>query len=135
MPGAFTNYLENIVLDHIFRNQAYTPPTTVYVALCTADPGEAATGASMNEVANSGGYARTAVTFGAASGGQISNSSAVTFPQATASWGTVTHVALVDSATYGSGNVLAYGALTTSRAIQSGDTAQFAIGALTLSLD
>lgn len=133
--GAFSNYLENIVLDHIFRNQAYTPPTTVYVALCTADPGEAATGASMNEVSNSGGYQRVAVTFGAASGGQISNSSAVTFPQASASWGTVTHVAIVDSNTYGSGNVLAYGPLTTSRTIQSGDTAQFATGVLTLSLD
>jgi hypothetical protein len=133
--AGFSNYLENIILDHIFRNQSYTPPTTIYVALCTADPGEAATGASMNEVSNSGSYARVAVTFGAASGGQISNSSAVTFPQATGSWGTVTHVALVDSGTYGSGNVLAFGPLSASRTIQSGDTAQFATGALTLSLD
>lgn len=131
---AFSNYLENIVLDHIFRNQSFTPPTTIYVALCTANPGEAATGAAMNEVSDAGAYARQAITFNAASGGQIANQ-AVTFPTATANWGTVTHIALVDSGTYGAGNVLAYGALTTARTVNSGDTFQLPAGNVTLSLD
>ena len=63
--GSFSNYLEDELVDHIC-NAAYTPPAAVYVALATADPTDAGTGASMSEVANTNGYARTAITFGAA---------------------------------------------------------------------
>lgn len=117
-----TNYAENALLNHITTNSAYTPAATLYLALCTSDPGEAATGGSMNEVANSGSYARKAVTFGAAASRRVTQSGTVTFDAATGSWGTVTHFAIVDSATYGAGNVLAYGALTASQSIVSGNT-------------
>lgn len=118
---SLSNYAENKLLDHIF-NTAYTPAATVYLALCTADPTDAATGASMNEVANTGSYARTAISFGAASAKAITQSAQVTFPQASGSWGTVTHWAIVDTNTYGSGNVLATGALEVSKSVVSGNT-------------
>lgn len=118
---SLSNYAENALLDHIF-NTAYTAAATLYLALCTADPTDAATGASMNEVANSGSYARTAIAFSAASAKRVTQNGDVTFPQASGSWGTITHWAIVDNATYGSGNVLAYGAFTASKSVVSGNT-------------
>lgn len=119
--GSITNYLELELLDHVF-NAAYTPAATIYLALCTADPTDAATGASMNEVANSGSYARTAITFGAAASRRVTQNATVTFSAATGAWGTATHWAIVDSATYGAGNALAYGALADAKVIISGNT-------------
>src|SRR5689334_21871545 len=109
--GSLSNYGENALVKHLFLEAAYSPAATLYLALATADPTEAATGASMNEVANSGSYARTAITFGAASSRRVTQSADVTFPTASGSWGTVTHWAIVDSGTHGAGNVLSYGAL------------------------
>lgn len=120
--GSFTDYSENAILKHLSRETAYTPVATVYLALATSSPGETATGASMNECANSNNYARTAITFGAASSRRVTQSGTVTFPTASGSWGTVTHWAVVDSATHGAGNVLAYGAFATSKSIVNGNT-------------
>jgi hypothetical protein len=120
--GSLSNFGENALLNHLTRNSAYSPVATLYLALATADPTDTATGASMNEVANSGAYARTAITFGAAASRRVTQSGTVTFTAATGSWGTVTHWAIVDSATYGAGNVLAYGALGSSRSIVNGNT-------------
>jgi hypothetical protein len=123
---SISNYLENIILDHILRNQAFTPPSTVYVALHTADPGE--TGAS--EVTG-GSYARQAVTFGAASGGAVSNTGAINFPAMPAV--TVTHASLWDAST--AGNCLWTGALAASKVINSGDTPTFPIGDIDVAVD
>ena len=125
--GSLSNYAELKLLDHVF-NTAYTPATTIYLGLATADPGETATGASANEVANSGSYARTAITFGSAASRRSTQNATVTFPQATGSWGTVTHWFIVDSATYGAGNVLAYGSFAASKTIISGNTPSVASG-------
>lgn len=119
--GSITNYLENELLDHVL-NASYTPAATIYLCLCTADPTDAATGASMNEVANSGSYARTAITFDAAASRTVVQAAAVTFPTATGSWGTITHWAIADSGTHGAGNVLATGALAASKSVISGNT-------------
>lgn len=123
--GSITNYLEDELLDHVF-NAAWTAPSTIYLALCTADPTDAATGASMNEVADSGAYARKAITFGAAASRRVTQNATVTFDEATGSWSTITHWAIVDNATHGSGNVLAHGAFTASKSIVSGNTASVA---------
>ena len=131
--SAASNYLENKVLDHVLTATAYTQPSR-FIALFTADPGEA--GAFTNEIGTSGtGYARQAVTFAAASSGTSATNATVTFPAATASWGTVTHVAVVDGNTAGAGNVLFYGAVTTSKTIDTGDTFQITSGNLTISLN
>lgn len=119
--GSLTDYAAAELLDHIF-NAAYTPAETLYLALCTADPTDAATGAAMNEVADAGSYARTAITFGAASARRVTQDADVTFPQATVAWGTVTHWAIVDSNTHGAGNVLAHGALGAQKEVNANNT-------------
>mgnify|MGYP006330868683 FL=1 len=128
MSGA-SDYLENELLDHVFRNSAYTPAATVYVGLYTAAPTDAGGGTEVS----TGSYARTAVTFGAASGGSINNSGAVTFPTASGSWGTITHFGIFDAST--AGNLLAWNAVTASKTVGNGDTASFAIAALVVQLD
>ena len=131
--GAASNYLENKILDHVLTSTAYTQPSR-YLALFTSDPGE--TGSLSGEVSTSGtAYARKAVTFAAASSGQSATNATVTFDAATASWGTISHVAVVDGGTAGAGNVLFYGAVTTSKTIDTGDTFQVTSGNLTVSLD
>ena len=140
--SAASNYLENKVLDHVLRygSAPYTGASTIYLALFNNTSGSAATnleaGTLTDEVSTSGtAYARKAVTFAAASGGQSQTNATVTFDTATASWGTITHVAICDGGTAGAGNVLFYGAVTTSKTIDTGDTFQVSSGNLTVSLD
>lgn len=126
----FSDYLENELLDHVFKVGAFTQPTNIYVALSTTDPGD--DGSTIAEPSG-GSYARTVMnSWNAASGGATANTSAITFPTATASWGTITHFALFDASTLG--NMLAHGALTTSKAVGTGDTPEFAAGALDVTL-
>ena len=119
--GSLSDFSENELLDHVL-NAAYTPPSAFYLALATADPTDAATGGSMNEVANLNGYARTAITVGAASSRRVTQDAVVTFPQATGSWGTASHWSIVDNSTYGAGNVLASGAFVIAKSIGNGNT-------------
>lgn len=101
-----------------------------HVALFTADP--TATGSMANEVANSNGYSRQAVTWTTTSSASESNSAAVEFAASGGDWGTVTHVGLVTSGTHGAGVVKTAKALTASRDMTDGSTLTFAIGALVL---
>jgi hypothetical protein len=130
--SAASDYLENKVLDHVLTATAYTQPSTRYLALFTANTG-LETNSPSAEVSTSGtAYARQAVTFAAASSGSSATNATVTFPTATANFGTITHVAVMDAST--SGNVLFHGAVTTSKTIESGDTFQVTSGNLTVSL-
>ena len=140
MPTA--NYLENALMNHTFRSTTFTKPSTIAIALCTAAPADTDDGSSITEVANSNAYAR--VDLGAPADadwsdpsagtiGEITNAAAITFPQASGSWGTVTHIAVLDSTTHGAGNLLWYQALAVSQAISSGQQFALAIGDLALS--
>ena len=119
--GSLSDYSENELLDHLF-NAAYSPAATVYLALCTGDPTDAGTGASMSEVADANNYARTAIAFSAASSRAVVQNGVVTFPEASGAWGTVTHWAIVDSGSHGAGNMLAHGAFGSSFAPVNGNT-------------
>jgi hypothetical protein len=119
--GSLSNFAEQACINHLSTNQAYSPAANLYLALATGDPGETATGASMSEAANANGYARTAITFGAAASRRITQNADVVFPQASGSWGTISHWAIVDSGTHGAGNVLAYGAFGTPFTLVSGN--------------
>jgi len=127
---SFSNYLETELLDHVFTNSAYTAPSTLYLALFTSNPADDASG---TEVSTSGtAYARQTVTF-SVSGNTATTSAAVEFPTATASFGTVTHVAVYDAST--AGNLIAYAALTSSKAIDTGDVFRVPAGDLDITLD
>jgi hypothetical protein len=142
--ASMSDYLEGQLINHIFRTASYTKPTVLAIALCTAAPTDASTGATITEVTNAGGYARVSMgapldaTWAAPTGnnGTTSNVGAITFAAATLDWNAaVTHVAIVDSATYGAGNVLFWGALASSKTVTNGDTFQFAAGQLSVQLD
>jgi hypothetical protein len=124
----FSNYLENALINAVLRNTSYTSPTTVYVGLFTSDPTDAGSGTEVS----GGSYARTSITFGAPSNGVTTSNADCTFPQATASWGTVTHIGLHDAST--SGNLLFHTPLDTSKTIDSGDIFKIASGSLTVTL-
>jgi hypothetical protein len=125
----FSNYLENKVLDHVLRNTSYTSPTTVYVGLFTSDPTDAGSGTECTGSA----YARQTLSVTTASGGIVTSSADVTFPQATGAWGTITHLGLLDALT--SGNLLMHTPLTTSKSIDNGDILKISSGNLTVTLD
>jgi hypothetical protein len=124
-----SNFLENKLLDHVLRNTSYTSPTTVYVGLFTSDPTDAGTGTEVS----GGSYARQILSVTTATDGIVTSSADVTFPQATGSWGTVSHIGLLDALS--SGNLLMHTPLTTSRLIESGDILKISTGNLTASLD
>ena len=132
--SAASDYLEDAVLDHVLGNTTYTPASGRYLGLFTSDGGlESNSSGSWTEISSSGtAYARETISFGAASSGSASNSATVTFSAATANWGTITHVAVLDALT--GGNVLFYGAVTTSKTIETGDTFQVSSANLTISL-
>ena len=125
---SFSDYLETEILDHVFAGNAYTAPATIYIGLHTSNPDEDDSGTEVS----GGSYARQSMAF-TVSGNTASNSAAVEFPTATASWGTVSHVGLYDAST--AGNLLAYAALTASKTIDSGDVFRVPLGDLDITLD
>lgn len=133
-----SDYLEGQIRAHIFRTASFTKPTTLAVALLTAAPTDASTGATMTEVTNANGYARVTRnppdanwTAASPTDGLTDNAADLVFPTCTtATWGTVTHAAILDSATHGAGNILFWGALSVSKVIGVGDTFSFPAGSL-----
>ena len=138
MAGSKSAYLEAALLDYVLSGTSYTPPGTVYFALSTAAFDTSSDGTSMTEVTG-GSYARqsqtnNATNWPAATGGNPAvkaNGLAATFPTATANWGTVLSVYLVDASS--GGNVL-YGAdLAASVVVNSGSGFAIPIGQFVLS--
>jgi len=123
-----SNFLENALINATLRATTYTSVATVYVSLWTSDPTDAGSGTEVS----GGSYARTSVTFAAPSNGVTTNNADVTFPTATASWGTVGWIGINDAAT--SGNLLYHTALDTAKAIDSGDIFKIATGNLSVTL-
>ena len=135
-----SDFLENAIIDWLFRTRTPAKPAALWVALFTASPADAGGG---TEVAG-GAYTRvnlppldtnwTATQGGTSgnssgTGGATSNAVAVAYPAPTANWGTITHFAIFDALT--GGNLLIWDALTAPRTIMSGDPApSFAIGQL-----
>jgi len=140
-----SDYLEGQLIAHLFRTATFTKPTTIAIALLTtnavdADTGQFTTGTGV-EVTNANAYARQTLNAGdanwtapAGGDGQTDNASAVTFPQATGSWGTIVATAIVDNGTYDTGDLWFYSTVDASKTIDNGDTAEFAIGAITVTL-
>jgi hypothetical protein len=123
-----SNYLENALINVTLRATSYTAPTTVYVGLYTSDPTDANTGTEVS----GGSYARKSATFGAPSNGVSTTSADIQFDQATASWGTIAYIGILDALT--SGNLLYHTPLDTSKDIATGDIFKIASGSLTVTL-
>jgi|SRR6056300_1672453 len=140
--SAASNYTEDRTLDFWLKanSQTTTAPATVYVALFNSDPSLGSTAENLEagtitDECTGGAYARQSASFGTISNGSVSTDANITFPTATDGlWGTITHVAVMDASTAGTGNVLFYGALDTAREILQDDTFQITSGSLTVTL-
>jgi hypothetical protein len=142
--AAFSNYLENNLVDFLMRGQSFTPGTARYVALYTAAPNDAGGGTEVT----GGSYARAQLDASATNwantqasgsgastgtGGVTSNSATITFPAPSANWGAITHFGVLDASS--SGNLLFHGALTTGKTVNNGDPAPtFPAGSLVITL-
>jgi hypothetical protein len=125
---SFSNNAENLLLNWVLTTGSVTRPTAWYVGLFTDDPTDADTGTEVS----GGSYARTAVTF-SVTGNAATNTGGVEFPAATASWGTVSHIAVYDAST--GGNMIFHSALTTAKTITDGDVFRIPTGDLDFTLD
>jgi hypothetical protein len=126
--GSLTDNCEKYVLDHLFKTTLFTPPTTVYIGLSTADPTDAGSGWADPTYT---GYARKAISFGAAGGTRvIAQNAQVTFDQCTNGTSVVTHWGLWNAVA--GGTLMAYGTLSANKTIVTGNTPSIASGQVTV---
>jgi hypothetical protein len=101
----------------------------MYVGLYTAAPTDAGGGTQVS----GGSYARVSVAFTVSGTSTLcTNSAAVEFAAATASWGTIVAVGVFDAST--SGNLLAWADLATNKTIDTGDIFRIPTGDLDITL-
>lgn len=131
--SAFSNYLENALLNATLRNVSYTSPSSVFISLYTSNPDEDDSGTEIS----ASGYDRFEVSAGigftTASGGSCRNGETWTFVTATTAWGSISHFGIHDATT--GGNLLYYGALSSTKSVGTDDIFQFATGQLSVKLD
>ncbi|MDC1331705.1 hypothetical protein N8247_00015 [bacterium] len=128
--AALSDYSEKLILDYLMTTGSATRPTNWYVALYTAAPSDSGGGTELS----GSGYAREAVTFAAATSGAgtTSNSGAVVFTADGGDWGSVTHMGIHDASS--SGNLLWHGALAAAKTVLDGDSLEFAVGNIDLTV-
>ena len=128
--AALSDHAEALLLDWLMTSGSATRPTAWYVALYTAAPSDSGGGTEVT----GNGYARQAVTFAAATspGGTTSNTGAVTFTASGGNWGSITHIGIHDALS--SGNLLWHGAMTAAKTVNDGDTLEFSIGNIDLTI-
>ena len=128
--SGFSDYLEDKVLDHVFGGNAFTAPSTLYVALYTVAPSDTGGGTEVS----GGAYARqtAAFTVSGTNPTTASNTAAIEYPTATADYGTVVAVGILDASS--GGNLLAYSTLDSSKVVSSGDVFRFNAGDLDITL-
>lgn len=129
--SSFSDYAEAAVLDHLFGLATMTSPT-LYLAASTANPTDDASGLAEP---SGNGYARvaTASSDWQRSSNVVDNVNEKAFPEATGTWGNITHLALFDAAS--GGNMIAHAALDTARSIAANETLRFPAGSITFTLD
>ena len=125
---SLSNTYETDTLEWLFTNTAVTRPTAWYLGLFTSDPTDAETGTEVS----GGAYVREAATF-SVTGDTATTTAAVEWPVATATWGTITHVAVHDALT--GGNIIAYAALDASKTINTDDVFRIPAGDLDITID
>ncbi len=124
-----SDYLESKLIDHVFRNTAFTTPGVIHVALYSSDPTDNDSGTEL-EIGTSPGYVRQTVSMGADINGVSLSDTEVLFPAATGDWVTITHIGIRDEAT--NGNLLMHKELTTSIRVLTTNNFRIPIGDLEL---
>lgn len=137
--GPWSTVVINKLFDLAFRNVAYAKPTT-YAGVATATLSDSTTGSTVTEPSG-GSYARKQININGgaspawnlASNRAVSNANVVTFATPSAAWGTGV-ATFVASAVTG-GDIIVYDNTVADQAIASGDTVEFAAGALVATLN
>lgn len=126
---SISTYAANAHLDYDFGKTSYTAPATWYITLSTVT----VTASGSYTEPTSGSYARVAVTnnktnFSTASGSTITNLVAITFPESSGSWGTITDIAFLDASA--SGNLWYFQPLPYPKAVESDTTVSFSASSI-----
>tara|TARA_B110000977_G_scaffold60434_1_gene82072 strand:+ start:3950 stop:4339 length:390 start_codon:yes stop_codon:yes gene_type:complete len=125
-----SNVLELALLNSTLNGAAFTPVNDPYISLWTSNPTDAETGTEVS----GGSYARVTSAFPNATTNTVQTSSDITFPAATATWGTVGWIGL-HSAPTGTGNMIYHTALDAAKTIDDGDVFKITAGNLSVTLD
>jgi len=133
---SMSNTTEAATLDMLLRgiDPSWRSAATQYVALFTADPGEAG---SLAAEATYTGYARVPVTKATAWAGTSSpftNAGLIQFAACTAGTNTITHFAVVDTASGAVAQMIS-GSVPGGLSVSSGVQPQFGAGALSIGGD
>lgn len=133
---SMSNTTEAAALDAFLRgvDPSYRSGATQYLALFSADPGEAA---SLAAEADYTGYARVALTKASSWTGTASpftNTNLIQFGACTAGTTAATHFGVVDTAS-GAVAMMITGALSATLNISAGIQPQFQAGSLSISAD
>ena len=128
--AALSDHAEKLILDWMMTAGAAARPSAWYVALYTAAPSDAGGGTELS----GSGYAREAVAFAAATSGTgtTSNTGVVIFTADGGDWGSVTHMGIHDASS--GGNLLWHGSLAAAKTVADGDTLEFAVGNIDLTV-
>ena len=128
--AALSDYAEKLILDYLMTSGSSTRPTAWYVALYTSAPSDAGGGTELS----GSGYARESAAFAAATSGTgtTSNSGAIVFTADGGDWGSVTHMGIHDAVS--GGNLLWHGALAAAKTVLDGDSLEFAVGNIDLTV-
>lgn len=130
----FTDYVENLVLDWMSQGSNMpSPPSNLYVALHTDDPGESPDGSTEVSAAD---YDRiqTSPTDWDRSQNTFENANALDWGLISNDWGVITHMSLWDgSAT--SDNTLAAFPLETEHIANEANEVTFNTGTVTFTID
>jgi len=106
-------------------------PSKVYLGLSSSAPDVDGSGAT--EPLASAGYARVELTsLDVPANGVITNKNEISFPESSASWGTVTHFVLYDAPT--NGNLLMFNVLSQARSVETATIVMVKTGSLKLTL-
>lgn len=131
MANSWSDFLEDEILNHTFRNVTFTSPTTVYLALFSTAAGETGGG---TELATTNNYAREAVAFSAPSpAGTIVNSGTITFTASGGAWLAIVGHSMFDAVTVG--NDLCFEDSVSGPTLADGDSYEFGPGDITITLD
>jgi len=133
---SMSNTTENAVLKAVLQgtDPSWRAGATQYLALFTADPGEAG---SVSAEAAYTGYARVALTKSSAwtdGGSTFTNAALIQFGACTALSAAITHFAVVDTSS-GAVGMLVSGALSATLTVSQGIQPQFSAGAISIGAD
>jgi hypothetical protein len=136
--ASMTSFLQKSLLDHLLNIASYSAPAALYVSLHTASPTD--TGSHGSEVGSGVGYARQSIAgqmgaTDATTGISVNTGTLTAGPASTSDWGTISYLGIEDSGTIGAGNMVLWGAASTTKLVTVGINFQLVPTQLAIQFD